>query len=155
TSGTMCLAPAISSPRCRYGFAGASVCPSILKAHTNAHARSSGSTALQTVRSDNDESSARIFQSSVNQLRGLEARTLTMRTNLTRGLCQKNIGRIHATDKRRPISGPRLGSIRRAFPILLAYTASMKQLILNLPDELSAALSGSGQELSRAALEAI
>jgi len=31
----------------------------------------------------------------------------------------------------------------------------MKQLILNLPDELSAALSGSGQELSRAALEAI
>ncbi|HYR42512.1 MAG TPA: UPF0175 family protein [Terriglobia bacterium] len=31
----------------------------------------------------------------------------------------------------------------------------MKQLTLNLPDELSAALSGSGQELSRAALEAI
>jgi len=37
----------------------------------------------------------------------------------------------------------------------LSYTAYMKQLILNLPDELSAALSGSGQELSRAALEAI
>ena len=37
----------------------------------------------------------------------------------------------------------------------LAYTAYMKQLILNLPDELSAALSGSGQELSRAALEAL
>ncbi len=31
----------------------------------------------------------------------------------------------------------------------------MKQLTLNLPDELSAALSGAGQELSRAALEAI
>ena len=31
----------------------------------------------------------------------------------------------------------------------------MKQLILNLPDELSAALSSSGQELSRAALEAL
>ena len=31
----------------------------------------------------------------------------------------------------------------------------MKQLTLNLPDEPSAALSGSGQELSRAALEAI
>src|SRR5207245_5254314 len=34
----------------------------------------------------------------------------------------------------------------------LPYTAYMKQLI---PDELSAALSGSGQELSRPALEAI
>jgi len=31
----------------------------------------------------------------------------------------------------------------------------MKQLTLNLPDELSAALSGAGQEFSRAALEAI
>ena len=31
----------------------------------------------------------------------------------------------------------------------------MKRLTLNLPDELSAALSGSGQDLSRAALEAI
>ena len=31
----------------------------------------------------------------------------------------------------------------------------MKQLTLNLPDELSAALSGFGQELSRAAFEAI
>jgi hypothetical protein len=31
----------------------------------------------------------------------------------------------------------------------------LKQVILNLPDELSVALSGSGQELSRAALEAI
>jgi hypothetical protein len=47
------------------------------------------------------------------------------------------------------------GFDRRASPILFAYTAYMKQLILNLPDELSAALSGSGQELSRAALEAI
>jgi hypothetical protein len=31
----------------------------------------------------------------------------------------------------------------------------MKELILNLPDELSAALCSAGQELSRAALEAI
>ena len=31
----------------------------------------------------------------------------------------------------------------------------MKQLILNLPDELSAALSSAGQEPSRAAVEAI
>ena len=31
----------------------------------------------------------------------------------------------------------------------------MKQLTLNLPDELSAALTASGQELSRAAIEAI
>ena len=38
---------------------------------------------------------------------------------------------------------------------MLPYTAYMKQLIINLPDELSAALSGSGQELSRAALEAL
>jgi hypothetical protein len=38
---------------------------------------------------------------------------------------------------------------------MVLYTAYMKQLILNLPDELSAALSSSGQELSRAALEAL
>src|SRR5207302_11288882 len=38
---------------------------------------------------------------------------------------------------------------------ILPYNAYTKQLILNLPDELSAALSSSGQELSRAALEAI
>ena len=31
----------------------------------------------------------------------------------------------------------------------------MKQLTINLPDELSAVLSGSGQDLSRAAVEAI
>jgi hypothetical protein len=37
----------------------------------------------------------------------------------------------------------------------MPYTVHMKQLTLNLPEELSAALSRSGQELSRAALEAI
>ena len=45
-------------------------------------------------------------------------------------------------------------STRVHFRFCVSYTAYMK-LILNLPDELSAALSGSGQELSRAALEAI
>ena len=38
---------------------------------------------------------------------------------------------------------------------MLLYTAYMKQLIPNLPDDLSAALSSSGQELSRSALEAL
>ena len=37
----------------------------------------------------------------------------------------------------------------------LPYTASMQELTLTLPDELSAALSASGQDLSRAVFEAI
>ena len=38
---------------------------------------------------------------------------------------------------------------------MLLYTEYVKQLTLNLPDELSAALSSSGQELPRAAIEAL
>src|SRR5947207_1167998 len=48
---------------------------------------------------------------------------------------------------------PIIGS--RSASAMLLYTTHVKQLILNLPDELSAALSRSGQELSRAALEAL
>ena len=48
-----------------------------------------------------------------------------------------------------------VGSIAVHSSCRLPYTAHMKQLTLNLPDELYAALSGSGQELSRAAFEAI
>jgi predicted HTH domain antitoxin len=45
--------------------------------------------------------------------------------------------------------------MRILFPSSFRYTLAMQQVTLQLPDELSAYLTASGQNLSRAALEAI